>query len=309
MTEYRAEELFDLTKDIAIYKYSNSVNNILYNNDHEEIELKSDVSTPYLYFPKLNAIPYIKHGFSTRLGGVSTGDFTSLNLSFSRGDNVESVIKNYDSILDAIGIDSSSLVFSDQVHDTRIHQVTKEDSCITDSYQKHLTGIDGLITDVFGVTLITSYADCVPLYFVDPVHKAIGLSHSGWKGTVQKIGLKTVEAMKNAYGTNPKDLICAIGPSICFDCYEVSEDVAKEFSLSFSKENFEKIIYKKNDQKYQLDLWLANKEILKEAGVSEENIMNSNLCTCCNSKLLFSHRASKGHRGNLAAFLSLYSEK
>lgn len=305
MKDYNPEVLFDLQKSCPTYKYNNSVNNICYNKNNSKIHLNKESSTPYLYFDELNQIPFIKHGFSTRLGGVSTGVFNSLNLSFSRGDKDECVKTNYERILAALDLSSSSLVFSDQVHDTKIHQITKEDSCITNGYDKHLNGIDGLITNVEGVTLITSYADCVPLYFIDPVKKAIGLSHSGWKGTVNKIGKKTVEAMAKAYGSNPKDLICAIGPSICFDCYEVSKDVAISFYKEFSTAVVTKFLYPKSTGKFQLDLWLANQEILKEAGVLEENIITSNLCTCCNSDLLFSHRASKGERGNLAAFLSI----
>ncbi len=305
MTEYSPELLFDVTKDTTTYNYCNSVNNISYNNNNSTIKLNSEVSTPYLYFTEFSRIPYIKHGFSTRLGGASKGVFNSLNLSFSRGDDEECVKSNYDRLLDSLDLSNTSLVFSDQVHDIKIHQVVKDDPCITNCYEKHLTGVDGLITNVPNVTLITSYADCVPLYFVDPVHKAIGLSHSGWKGTVNKIGQKTLEAMKNAYGTKPQDVICAIGPSICFDCYEISLDVANEFKKAFSKDVADKILYKKNEEKFHLDLWLANQEILKEAKVLPQNIVNSNLCTCCNSTLLFSHRASNGQRGNLAAFLSL----
>ena len=169
--------------------------------------------------------------------------------------------------------------------------------------------IDGMITDEPGVVLATFYADCVPLYFVDPVHRAIGLSHSGWRGTVNRMGKATIEAMQKEYGTNPKDLLCAIGPSICQDCYEVSKDVAEEFSKAFSGKEEEILKQKDNmkmcEPKYQLDLWRANVIILTEAGVPEENIAVTNICTCCNPKLLFSHRASQGKRGNLAAFMCL----
>lgn len=309
MEMYHPEKLFDLSKDEMTYKYSNSVNNIPYNHKKTGIQLNQENATPFLYFSELNALPFIKHGFSTRLGGVSTGVFTSLNLSFSRGDKEESVKTNYDLILKALKLSNTSYVFSDQVHDTRIHHVVQDDSCITKGYEKQLEGIDGLITDVPGITLITSYADCVPLYFVDPVHNAIGLSHSGWKGTVRRIGKKTIEAMTRTFGTNPRNLLCAIGPSICFDCYEISEDVALEFKKNFTKEICDEVLLDKGNQKYQLDLWLTNKAILKEAGVLEQNIINSNLCTCCNAKLLFSHRKSFGQRGNLAAFLSIATEK
>ncbi len=309
MRTYHPEFLFDLSQDEIAYKYSNSVNNIFYNHNNSTIKINKEASTPYLYYEELAKLPFIKHGFSTRLGGVSTDVFTSLNLSFSRGDEEESVKINYKRILQALDMADTSLMFSDQVHNTEIYQVVEEDECLSKDFEKHLEGIDGLITNVPNVTLITSYADCVPLYIIDPVHKAIGLSHSGWKGTVNKIGKKTIEAMAQAYGTKPGDVICAIGPSICFDCYEISEDVANAFEQAFSHDITDRILYNKGNGKYQLDLWMTNQEVLKEAGVKEENIINSNLCTCCNSALLFSHRASNGQRGNLAAFLSINSRQ
>lgn len=206
-------------------------------------------------------------------------------------------------------MDGQALVFSDQIHDTKIHKVTKADLDLTHPYKKRLVGIDGLITNEPNLVLVTSYADCVPLYFVDPVKRAIGLSHSGWKGTVHKIGKKTIEAMTEAYGTNPEDVIAVIGPSICFDCYEISENVATQFVENFSNDIVSNILYYKGMGKYHLDLWLTNKYILLEAGVKEEHIMNSNICTNCNSSLLFSHRASNGKRGNLAAFLSIMDKE
>ena len=153
--------------------------------------------------------------------------------------------------------------------------------------------------------MVTFYADCVPLYFIDPVHKAIGLSHSGWRGTVKKMGLVTLQKMQEAYGTNPEDVIAAIGPSICQDCYEVSEDVISEFQQNFDKKHWEALFYKKPNGKYQLNLWKANEIIMVEAGVKLENIAVTNVCTNCNSDLLFSHRATKGQRGSLAAFMAL----
>ena len=164
--------------------------------------------------------------------------------------------------------------------------------------------IDGLITNEPGVTLATFYADCVPLYFYDPTHKAIGLSHSGWRGTVGRMGQATVEAMERSFGSQPKDLLCAIGPSICQDCYEVSRDVAEAFIFAFPTHEKE-ILQAGALGKYQLDLWKANEIVLTEAGVLKEHIDLAGLCTCCNSSILFSHRASKGKRGNLGAFLML----
>lgn len=161
-----------------------------------------------------------------------------------------------------------------------------------------------MITDEPGVVLVTFYADCVPLYFVDPVHKAIGLSHSGWRGSVGRMGQKTLDAMKEAYGTKPEDVYAAIGPSICQDCYEISEDVAEHFYKEFPEYD-EKILLNKGNGKYQLDLWKTNEIILLEAGVLPEHLAVTNICTCCNSKRLFSHRESQGKRGNLGAFMCL----
>ncbi|BBF42212.1 hypothetical protein lbkm_0894 [Lachnospiraceae bacterium KM106-2] len=301
--EYNPEELFSLEEDEILLKEKNSVNHIYYNETRKHGELQKK-NTPFVTFPALEKYDFIRHGFSTKLGGVSKNEFTSLNLSFYRGDEEASVATNYDRILKSMGLEETKVIFSDQVHDTIVHHVTKED-IPTKKYERILKGIDGLITNEPGLTLCTSYADCVPLYFVDPVKKAIGLSHSGWKGTVGKIGAKTVKAMCETFGSKESDIIAVIGPSICFDCYEISEDVAKQFMKAFREEDHDKILWYKGNGKYHLDLWLANELILQEAGVKKENISNSNICTCCNSTLFYSHRASQGKRGNLAAFLAL----
>jgi YfiH family protein len=200
--------------------------------------------------------------------------------------------------------DVSKFVFTDQTHTTNVRRVAAEDAGKGIVKERDYTDIDGLITNEPGLVLSTFYADCVPLYFVDPVHRAIGMSHSGWKGTVGKMGAATITAMKREFGTEAKDLVCAIGPSICQDCYEVSEDVADAFKEAFSGHADEILLDKKNG-KYQLDLWRANEIVLTEAGVLKEKIAVTNICTCCNPDLLFSHRASHGKRGNLGAFIYL----
>ena len=257
---------------------------------------------PCLTYPKLEEIDFIDHLFTTRLGGVSEDIFASLNLSFNRGDDRDKVLENYKRVAAALNMDYTKMVCSDQTHTTNVRVVTSEDAGKGVVIPKDYTDTDGLITNVPGLTLGTFYADCVPLYFVDPFHKAIGLSHSGWKGTVARIGKATIEAMTREYGTDPADLICAIGPSICQDCYEISEDVAIKFIDEFS-EHKDQIIYYKGNGKYQLDLWRTNEIVLTEAGVKLENISTTSICTCCNPYMLFSHRASHGKRGNLGAFL------
>lgn len=259
---------------------------------------------PYLSFSSYEALPYIRHMFTTREGGVSKDIYESLNLSFTRGDDETAVLKNYRRVAQALGTSIDHIVTSDQTHTTNVRPVGKEDLGKGITRPRDYKDVDGMITDQPGVLLATFYADCVPLYFVDPVHKAIGLSHSGWRGTVGRMGQATVEAMEKSFGSQPKDLLCAIGPSICQDCYEVSRDVAEAFIFAFPTHEKE-ILQAGALGKYQLDLWKANEIVLTEAGVLKEHIDLAGLCTCCNSSLLFSHRASKGKRGNLGAFLML----
>lgn len=259
---------------------------------------------PLLKYPLLEQTGIVEHCFTTRIGGVSKGIYESLNLSFTRGDEDAAVRENFRRLAGAMETDVSKFVFTDQTHTTNVRRVTAEDAGKGIVKERDYTDIDGLITNEPGLVLSTFYADCVPLYFVDPVHRAIGMSHSGWKGTVGKMGAATITAMKREFGTEAKDLVCAIGPSICQDCYEVSEDVADAFKEAFPGHADEILLDKKNG-KYQLDLWRANEIVLTEAGVLKEKIAVTNICTCFNPDLLFSHRASHGKRGNLGAFIYL----
>ncbi len=270
-----------------------------------QMEIRQKGQVVYLTYPALEDTGLVRHGFSTRLGGVSQGIYASMNLSFSRGDEREAVLENYRRIAGAIGFDWENIVTSDQTHTTNVRVVTESDRGCGLTKPRPYRDVDGMITDVPGLVLATFYADCVPLYLVDPVKKAIGLSHSGWKGTAGKIGLATVQAMQREYGTDPKDLVAAVGPSICQECYEVGGDVIGEFEKAFPKEQWDRLFYQKPNGKYQLDLWEANRQIFLEAGVEAERIILPGICTCCNPQFLFSHRASKGKRGNLGAFLTL----
>lgn len=191
------------------------------------------------------------------------------------------------------------MVYTHQTHTVNVAVVREGDE------GKRFMETDGMVTNVPGICLVTFYADCVPLYFVDPVKRVIGLSHSGWRGTVRRMGKVTVEKMQETYGSNPEDIIAAIGPSICQDCYEVSEDVACEFRKEFKEEVQTELFYRKENRKYQLNLWRANEEVLLEAGIAKEHIAVTNVCTHCNPEILFSHRTTGDKRGNLSAFLSL----
>lgn len=261
--------------------------------------------TPYLSYPLFSNTGLVKHGFSTRLGGVSEGYYASLNLSFDRGDRQEAVAENFRRIGKAMGVRCEDMVLSKQTHTTNVRIVTEEDRGKGIIRERDYTDVDGLVTNVPGLCLVTSYADCVPLYFVDPVRKVIGLSHSGWRGTVGKIGKKTVELMHSRFGSDPGDILAAVGPSVCRDCYEVSSDVIDRFKESFDEKYWEELFYEKPDGKYQLDLWKANELIFLNAGIVSEHIAVTNVCTHCNSKILYSHRSAGDKRGNLCAFLAL----
>ncbi len=289
---------FDLRKDIDMglgLKYKNQ--------EHIFTEVEGD--TPYLEFLMLSDTKIVRHGFSTRLGGVSKGYWSSLNLSFTRGDEENAVRENFNRIGKAIGVKPEDMVFAHQTHTTNVRIVTEKERGMGITCPRNYQDVDGLVTNVKGVCLVTFYADCVPLFFVDPVKEVIGLTHSGWRGTVGKIGKETVKTMQENFGCNPEDILAAIGPSICQDCYEVSEDVIQKFRENFLPDAYEQIFYKKENGKYQLNLWKANELVFLESGIKKEHIAITNICTHCNSELLFSHRATGDKRGNLCAFLEL----
>ena len=268
-------------------------------------ELKEKNHVPYIQFKNLSATGIVKHGFSTRKGGVSTGIFSSMNLNFKRGDDPDAVLENYRRMAAALNMRVEDMVLSDQTHTTNVRVITEEDRGKGILKPQDYSDVDGMVTNVPGIVLVTSYADCVPLYFVDPVRKAIGLSHSGWKGTVGHIGQKTVWKMHEVYGSEPKDIVAAIGPSICQSCYEVSDDVAEAFRANFTADEAADILLDKGNGKYQLDLWKANWYVLTDAGILLEHLSVTDLCTACHPDLLWSHRKTNGQRGGLSAFLSL----
>lgn len=261
-------------------------------------------TTPYISFPVLENIPWIKHGFSTRLGGVSAGIHSTMNLGFLNGDNPDCVFKNYQRICNAIGIEPESIVHAKQTHKDQYRVVSAEDRGKGFCKERDYDDIDALITNHSGITLTILTADCVPVYLVDPVQKAIGLVHSGWRGTVQRISPKTIHGMTQNFGTNPKDIIAVIGPCICQSCFEVGDEVATVFQEEFGKDAFERI-NKPLDGRAHISLSDAITTSLLECGVQNNNIVQSGLCTACNSDLLFSHRITQGKRGTLAAFLTI----
>lgn len=285
---------------------------------------KTNKEMAYFTFAGLEQTGIVEHFFSTRYGGVSSDYLYALNFSYSQGDTKENVDENYRRAAAHMGMTSGDIVCSQQTHTTNVRKVTAADRGKGVVCERDYTDVDGLVTNEKGIILATFYADCVPLFIADPVNKAIGLSHSGWRGTVGKMGKVTLDKMQAEYGTKPEEVKVAIAPSICQDCYEVSEDVALVFGEAFARDDAKAeeylvrykqdlsqkdfddcLMYRKENGKYQLNLWYANFRVFRDAGVPDENIEVTDVCTCCNPELLFSHRASKGRRGNLGAFMML----
>lgn len=265
-------------------------------------ELRERSGVKMLMFPEWEKITFLTHGMSTRHGGVSEGIYAAMNLKEDGDDPQKNVRENYRRIARHLGCDVNRMVRPCLVHGSHVHLVQEEDYGNGVLHPSTLYDTDALITNIPGVTLCATYADCVPLFFVDQKKKVVGLAHSGWRGTEKKIGLETVKAMQENFESRPEDILAAIGPCICGDCYEVGADVAERFTDAFVGTD---ILQSGKDGKYQLDLRKANEQVFLEAGILPEHIMISDVCTCCNPNLLFSHRATKGKRGALGAFLGL----
>ena len=268
------------------------------------MKLNNADDVPYLTYNSLSEIKFINHAFSTRLGGVSEGEFSTMNTAFNRNDDPDRVTENYKRLCRSAGFEFESLVASAQDHHTFVRPVTSKQKGIGIYKPRDLESVDALITNEPGVTLVTYYADCTPLFFVDVAKRAVGLAHAGWRGTVGRIGEKVVEKMTALYGTDPKDIVAAIGPAISVCCYEVDEPCAAHFTALEGLDK-DKFVFPKSGGKYMVDLLEANRQILAAAGVPAESITLSDLCTNCNSDLLWSHRATKGRRGNMSAFLAI----
>jgi YfiH family protein len=242
-------------------------------------------------------------GFTTRYGGVSAGDYASFNLNFNRPDPKNNVYENYRLLGSELGIPLENMVLSYQVHDKKVLPVTKEHAGMGIIKERNYQNADGLATSQTDLLLVTHYADCVPLYFYDPVKKIIALSHSGWKGTLLDIAGETVKVLKNTYGCSPENLHAAFGPHIKQCCFEVGDDVAKLFQEKFTWAA-DYSAYRK-DGKWLLDLEGFITESLLSSGVVIDHISGCTVCTRCNKEMFFSHRGSNGKTGTGAAFIMI----
>ncbi len=257
----------------------------------------------YLTFKNLEKYSFLKHAYSSRLGGISKNEFKSMNLSFSCGDKPENVMKNYEIFCNALGFDMNKIVRTKQVHKNEIEIVSEKDVAGEKFKEEVIKTADGLVTNVPGIILSTRHADCSAIFMIDPVLKVVGLAHAGWRGTVAKIAKSLLDVFVNHYGSNLDNIICALGPGIGECCFEVDEDTFEEFK-KIGISNFDNF-YIRNGNKFNIDTLKVNKQILIDGGVKKQNIFTSDICTRCNHDLLFSHRASDGKRGNNAAFIMI----
>jgi len=249
----------------------------------------------YYQFDIFKGQPFF-HAVLTRRGGVSQPPFDSLNTGGTVGDQAEDVLRNHHLIYDALGFDFQSRFDVWQVHGTKI-------LCADAPKPQDMSHpkADGILTDKPEVTLFMRFADCVPILLYDPVKKVIGTVHAGWQGTVKKIAKAAVEKMIECYDSIPENLLAGIGPSICQSCYEVGAEVRKAFLSNFAKEGEQ--YFSKENGDYHLDLWGANRDVLKAAGVHQIEV--AGICSACHLEDWYSHRAENGKTGRFAVLMAL----
>ena len=265
------------------------------------MNIHTECGAPYLTFKSIDKLDAFRLVVSTRHGGVSKDECSSMNLGTSTDDKWENVVQNYRIFCKATGFDIERLVLAKQTHSSNVRLVKEEDAGKGVLRQRDYTDVDALITNIANLPLVIHTADCVPVAFLDTKTKAIGNAHCGWRGTYGLLAEKTLLEMNMHFGTEPKDLAVAIGPCICMDCYEVSKELYEQFLSKFGYRDY--II--ENKGKYYLNLPMINRQILIDAGVKEENITVSDVCTCCNCDDMFSHRGLGPKRGILGTFLKI----
>ena len=257
-----------------------------------------------LEIPSFNKTGLVRHGFSTRIGGAGKKPYDTLNLACHVGDYPETVIHNRRAVCRALEAEIEQMVTAQQVHGSVIRVAGQEHAGAgAFSYDTALPDTDGLVTNVPGVLLATFYADCVPLFIMDPVKRVIASVHAGWKGTLSGIGAEALKKMSRVFGSSPGDCLAGIGPAIGRCCYEVDEMVSDRFRHEYDW--YEQVLIPCANGKVRLDLPGANKIILVQAGIRPDNVEISQICTSCNQDMLFSYRGSQGVTGRMGAFIML----
>lgn len=271
----------------------------------ETWNFKKQVKNNIIYFsiPSFDETNLVKNCFTSRIGGVSSPPYDSLNFGLKTKDSDANVRQNYEIISELLNINTENIIISDQVHKDNILIVDNSYRSQDIFLNNRIKEVDALITNKSNIALLTIYADCVPIFILDKKKSVIALAHAGWRGTLKKIGKQVIQKMVEVYNTNPHDCIVAIGPSIGQCCYEVDNLVIDKFKSYYTDIN--QFVIEKKEDKFQLNLWRANEISLIECGIPKENITISNICTKCNNNLFFSHRADNGKTGRMAAILQL----
>ena len=251
----------------------------------------------------IDAAGGVAHGFSTRLGGVSEGMWASLNLSVNRGDDPDHVRENYRRFFAAIGGSEKQLAMTNQVHGAAVRTVTTAD-VHTDPYEKVGYEADGLMTDLPGAALVVYCSDCIPILFYDPVRRCVAAVHAGWRGTAAGIVTNAVDRMVHVYGSSRSDILAAIGPGICPDCFETHEDVPNAITAAMGTGVLRHITIKENG-KFAVDLKAINAMRLEQAGLEADHIAVCGVCPSCEPDKFWSHRRLGTDRGSMAAAIQL----
>lgn len=245
-------------------------------------------------------------GFSTRGGGASKAPYDSLNLSLAVGDERETVLANRRAFAAALHVNPYRVVVPNQVHSVSVERVNAADAGSgAADHSSAIADTDALITNTPNLTLALHFADCVCIFLVDPVHRAAGVAHAGWRGTAGGIVTATIQAMTREFGTNPSDVLAAIAPAIERHCYDVGQDVALAFAKAFDSD--ERVLKQSTSTKWRVDLKTANAILLQRAGVDNSRIALSERCTSCNSDEFFSYRRD-GETGRMGGWLTLRAE-
>lgn len=253
----------------------------------------------YYTFEALERFGELIHAITTRHGGVSTGRYSSLNLTTGTGDDPQAVGENLERACAVLGLRRADLVSPNQQHTANVRRIEEADR------GQVYTGYDIFVTDRPGVPLLLRYADCTPVLIYDPVHRAVAVIHSGWRGTVQGAARVAVAALGREYGSRPADLIAGIGPSIGPCCYEVGDDVTDAVRAAFSRPAA-LLPAPAGKTRRHFDLWAANRRWLAEAGVRRIEV--AGLCTACRVDEFYSHRAEQGKTGHFGAIMALADE-
>lgn len=258
----------------------------------------------YITFPLFSKTGLVVHGFSTRHQGVSPEPYDSLNMGYHVQDKPEYVRENRARFARALGVDSQLLVAGAQVHGDQVQIVTREHlGRGANSNQDALPGVDALVTNTPCIPLVSFYADCVPIFLLDPVARVIALAHAGWKGTLLRIASKTVSAMEAAFGCRPGDCLAVIGPAIGYCCYQVDLRVISKLRGSIA--SWQHYVQQVDPRHWKLNLPAVNRAILLESGLKDQHVVAVDLCTACHAGLFYSHRFSGGRTGRMGSLMML----